>query len=60
MLLKWRTASEAELLGYNVYGQVQGKRVKLNRKLIAAKGTIGASYAFRYRAPRGQKAPTRF
>ena len=58
--LRWQTASEAGLLGYNVYGQIQGKRVKLNRKLIAAKRTTGASYAFRYRAPSGQKAPSRF
>ncbi len=60
VLLKWRTASEVELVGYNVYGQVHGKRVKLNRRLIAGKGTAGAAYAFRYRAPSGQKAPTRF
>jgi len=61
VLLKWRTASEVEILGYNVHGQVRGKRVKLNRTLIAAKRSMtGASYALRYRAPRGQKAPTRF
>lgn len=59
-LLQWRTASEAGLLGYNLYAQVQGKRAKLNRTLIAAKRRSGASYAFRYRTPKGQKAPTRF
>lgn len=60
VMLKWRTASELEMLGYNVYGKVHGKRVKLNRKLIAAKSTSGASYAFRHRAPTGHKAPARF
>ncbi len=60
-MLKWRTASEIEILGYNVYGQVRGKRVKLNRTLIAAKRSMtGASYALRYRVPNGQKAPTHF
>jgi len=35
--LRWRTASEAGLLGYNVYRQVNGKRTRVNRSLIAAK-----------------------
>jgi hypothetical protein len=60
-MLKWRTASEVAILGYNVYGQVHGKRVKLNAGLIAAKGSSnGASYAFRYRPSKGQKTSTRF
>lgn len=41
----WRTASEISTLGFNVYGQVNGKRAKLNRRLIAAKGG-GASYSY--------------
>ena len=61
VLLKWQTASEVGTLGYNVYAQVNGKRVKLNSKLIAARSTAtGASYAFRHRASKGQKAPSRF
>jgi hypothetical protein len=60
VLLKWRTASEVEVVGYNVYAQAHGTRVRLNRTLIAAKSMTGAAYAFRYRAPKGQKASTRF
>lgn len=36
--LRWQTASELGVLGFNVYRQVNGKRVRLNRALIAAKG----------------------
>jgi len=52
--LRWRTASEANVLGYNVYGLVRGKRVKLNGKLIASKSPAANSYTFR-----SAKAPTR-
>lgn len=32
--LRWRTGSEADTLGFNVYRQQEGKPVKLNRTLI--------------------------
>lgn len=36
VLVRWRTASEASLLGFNVYREQNGKRVKLNRSLVTA------------------------
>lgn len=42
-LLRWRTASEFALLGFRVYREVAGKRVRVSR-LIAAWG--GGSYSF--------------
>ena len=46
--LAWRTASEADMLGFNVYRFAHGTKVKVNRSLVVAKrsGTArGASYA---------------
>jgi hypothetical protein len=44
--VSWKTASEVGALGFNVYRQVGTVKVKLNAKLIAAKGgTGGASYS---------------
>jgi hypothetical protein len=37
--LRWRTASEAEALGFNVYRVAAGKSAKVNRTLIRAKQT---------------------
>jgi hypothetical protein len=34
VLLRWRTAHEQDLLGFNVYRRLNGKLVKLNRALI--------------------------
>jgi len=49
----WRTASELDTLGYRVYREVNGRRVRVNGKLIAAKGR--GSYAFLDRkAPRAK------
>jgi hypothetical protein len=45
VLVRWRTASELDTLGYNVYRSVHGKRVRLNRSVIRAKGH-GAAYSF--------------
>ncbi|MBA3365870.1 MAG: hypothetical protein H0U03_08815 [Actinobacteria bacterium] len=60
VLVRWRTASEIDMLGFNVYGQVNGKRAKLNRRLIAARSGSGASYSFRHRILAGKKAPARY
>jgi hypothetical protein len=52
--LRWRAAAEVGALGYNVYGQLGKARIKLNKRLIAArKGVRGATYSFAYGQPRG-------
>jgi len=43
-LLRWRTASELDTLGFNIY---RGG-TKLNRRLIAAKGRGGAGAGYRF------------
>jgi uncharacterized protein YkwD len=57
VLVRWRTASEGQTLGFNVYRVRQGKLVKLNRALIASVfgGTAtGHAYSWLDRgAPRG-------
>ena len=58
ILVRWRTASEVDTLGFHVYRQVNGKRVRANRTLIAAKGSGGYSFRDR-RAPKG-KSITRY
>jgi hypothetical protein len=43
--ISWRTASEANALGYNVWRFVRARGVKVNRTLVSAKGrTGGAAY----------------
>jgi hypothetical protein len=45
--LRWRTASEKDALGFNVYRFAGGKKVKVNRRLIVAKQSgkaRGAAY----------------
>jgi hypothetical protein len=56
VLVRWRTASEIDTLGFNVYREANGRRVKLNRGLIAARGRGLYSYLDRS-APRAR--PTR-
>jgi hypothetical protein len=51
VLVRWRTASEIGTLGFHVYREVNGKRVRVSKRLIAAKG--GGAYSFLdRRAPR--------
>lgn len=53
--VRWRTAQEAQLLGFNVYREQGTKRLRLNRSPIPARGatTGGRPYAFLdRRAPR--------
>jgi hypothetical protein len=54
VLLRWRTGSEVDTLGFNVFRQQSGKRVRLNRRLLPALGAVaGSSYSFvDRRAPR--------
>lgn len=42
--LRWRTASELDTLGFHVYRERDGRRVKLSPKLIAARGRGLYSY----------------
>ena len=43
-VVRWRTASEIGILGFNVHRQENTNRVRVNSKLIAAKG--GGFYSF--------------
>lgn len=54
--LHWRTGTEADMLGFHVYRYHLGKRVRVDRGLIAAKSSVsGARYTFLdRRAPRGK------
>jgi hypothetical protein len=54
VVLRWRTGTEADTLGFNVYRQLRGKRVRLNRRLLPSLGGLGgSSYSFTdRRAPR--------
>lgn len=48
-VVRWRTASDVGVLGYDVYGEIAGKRVKLNRTLVATAGSAsGGVYRFTY------------
>jgi hypothetical protein len=53
--LHWRTASETQTLGFNLYRVQHGKLVKLNRTLIASGfggTTSGHAYSFLDRSVR--------
>jgi len=51
--VRWRTASEANVLGFNVYRVSHGQRVKLNKRLIPSAnvlhGKSSSAYSFRTR-----------
>jgi len=56
--LRWRTATESGLLGFNVYRGSAQSRVKLNQSLIRSRGGVsGASYSWLHR---GSKTATRY
>jgi hypothetical protein len=45
--VRWRTASEVDLVGFNLYRSQRGSAAKLNRALIPSGGTpTGRAYAF--------------
>lgn len=51
--IRWRTASELGILGFHVYRDVNGRRARLTKRLIAPKRSSGGSYSFLDRnAPR--------
>ena len=51
VVLRWRMASSAQNLGFNVYRARGALRVKLNRRLIAGTAGRGHAYLWRDRAP---------
>lgn len=55
-VVRWRTGSEADTLGFHLYREHARKRVRIDRSLILAKGAVsGARYSFRdRRAPHGK------
>jgi hypothetical protein len=47
VVVRWQTSSELGTIGYNVYREAAGKRVKLNRSLISAGSGLSAhSYSW--------------
>jgi len=57
-VVRWRTGSEVATLGFNVYREVSGRRVRVNARLIAAQNSSrGRAYSFLDRsAPRMKPA----
>jgi hypothetical protein len=54
VVLRWRTAGEARTLGYNLYVQRGGKRVRVNRALIGCTfQSAGHSYSYVHRQAGG-------
>jgi hypothetical protein len=52
--ITWKTASEPDTLGFNVYREVKGKRTRVNRGLILSRAaTIGAVYTQKDVLPKG-------
>jgi hypothetical protein len=47
IVLRWRTGTEADTLGFNVFRQQGERRVRVNRRLLPAVGALaGTSYSF--------------
>jgi hypothetical protein len=60
--IRWRTSSEVNTLGFNVYRQVHGKRVRLNKRLIPSAnvlhGKSTSAYSFSTRLASRRLAAT--
>jgi len=41
--VRWRTGTEVDELGFNVYRQEGNRRVRVNRRLISAIGAVGGA-----------------
>jgi hypothetical protein len=51
VVLRWRTGTEADTIGFNVYRQTGARRVLVNRRLIPAVGGVaGSVYSYLDRA----------
>jgi hypothetical protein len=57
VLIRWRMGSEAGVLGYNVYRERKGARIRLTRALVPARGGLaGRTYSYLDRsAPRARR-----
>ncbi len=52
VMVRWRTASETGVVGFDVYRADGDRRVRINRRLVAARGSVGlpaAGYAYAVR-----------
>lgn len=59
MTVRWKTGSEPDLLGFNLYRQVGTKLTKLNKPLIESMGQVsGASYKWLDKLPKTLKGTT--
>lgn len=59
VVVRWRTAAENGILGFNVWRLSAGGKTKINRELIRARGAAGgARYSFVDRATRRGSSPT--
>ena len=57
VILRWRTASENAVLGFNVWRRGTRGESRVNRSLVAARGTVaGASYRLIDRAARAGRS----
>jgi hypothetical protein len=56
IVVRWRTGTEADVIGFHLYRGHAGKQVRADRRLIPARGSVsGARYSFRDRlAPHGK------
>ena len=55
VLVRWRTASEIDTLGFHVYRALNGRRVRVDRKLVPARSASGRTYSYLdRRAPRSR------
>jgi uncharacterized repeat protein (TIGR01451 family) len=60
-LIRWSTASELGTLGFNLFRQQRGKRIRLNASQIAARGgPAGSTYSYRDRGARSALEPLRY
>lgn len=61
VVLRWRTGSEVDIVGFNLYREVKGKRVRINRKLIpSGVEASGRSYSFLDRRAPKRKTGVRY
>jgi hypothetical protein len=58
VLLRWRTAAEVSHLGFNVYRQEHGKRIRLNAAMISAGASAGLGHGYRWLDKRAHGAGT--
>jgi hypothetical protein len=59
VVLRWQTSAEVQTLGFNVYREEHGRRVRLNRVQVPAaslRGRTSGAYSWLDRVPAGKKA----